>query len=196
MLEISPIFECIRQGLDRPEEPWRGSVGERREAAVLVGLTNELEPRVILGRRARHLPLHPGEISFPGGKREVEDRNPWATATREAEEEMGISVPVSARLGVVAPLITRTQFEVHTRVAVVPANLKLDVDPGEFDSALLLSLSRLADPNTYDLKRMSDGKKARRVPHYCIDGDSIWGVTAAILAQIANLAYDAGLDLE
>ena len=26
--------------------------------------------------------------------------------------------------------------------------------------------------------------------------DNVWGVTAAILAQLANLAYDAGLDLQ
>jgi hypothetical protein len=31
------------------------------------------------------------------------------------------------------------------------------------------------------------------VPHYSIDGESIWGVTAAVLVQLVNLAFDAGL---
>ena len=34
------------------------------------------------------------------------------------------------------------------------------------------------------------------VPHYQIGADNIWGVTAAVLAQLANVAYDAGLDLQ
>ncbi|MEM1156041.1 MAG: CoA pyrophosphatase, partial [Pseudomonadota bacterium] len=151
---------------------------------------------VILGRRARHLPLHPGEISFPGGKRELEDFNPWVTATREAEEEMGISEHELVRLGTLEPLVTRTQFEVHTRIAAVHTGVNLVIDPGEFDGALLLSLKRLANPDSYDLKRMSDGKTHRMVPHYYIAEETIWGVTAAILAQLANLAYDAGLKLE
>ncbi|MEM6583159.1 MAG: CoA pyrophosphatase [Pseudomonadota bacterium] len=196
MHEASPIFERIRLALERPEQPWLGRAGERREAAVLVALTNEVEPRVILGRRARHLPLHPGEISFPGGKRELEDFNPWVTATREAEEEMGISEHELMRLGTLEPLVTRTQFEVHTRIAAVHAGVNLVIDPGEFDGALLLSLKRLANPDSYDLKRMSDGKTHRMVPHYYIAEETIWGVTAAILAQLANLAYDAGLKLE
>jgi hypothetical protein len=33
------------------------------------------------------------------------------------------------------------------------------------------------------------------VPHYQINDDNVWGVTAAVLAQLANIALDAGLDL-
>jgi len=43
---------------------------------------------------------------------------------------------------------------------------------------------------------MSDGERSRMVPHYQVEEDNIWGVTAAVLAQLANVAYDAGLDLQ
>ena len=43
---------------------------------------------------------------------------------------------------------------------------------------------------------MSDGIRVRKVPHYQIGSDSIWGVTAAILALVVNVAYDTGLDLQ
>ena len=42
---------------------------------------------------------------------------------------------------------------------------------------------------------LEEGRE-RRVPHYQMEDDNIWGVTAAVLAMLANLAYDAGLDLE
>ena len=43
---------------------------------------------------------------------------------------------------------------------------------------------------------MSDGARTRMVPHYQLGNDNIWGVTAAVLAQLANVAFDAGLDLQ
>ena len=43
---------------------------------------------------------------------------------------------------------------------------------------------------------MSDGVRTRMVPHYQVGHDNIWGVTAAVLAQLANVAFDAGLDLQ
>ena len=43
---------------------------------------------------------------------------------------------------------------------------------------------------------MSDSRGTRKVPHYQVGSDNIWGVTAAILALLANVAYDAGLDLQ
>jgi hypothetical protein len=78
----------------------------------------------------------------------------------------------------------------------VPAELDLTVDPGEFDSVFMPPLQTFADPQLFRLETMWDGERTRRVPHYQLGDDNVWGVTAAILAQLANLAYDAGFELE
>jgi hypothetical protein len=39
-----------------------------RPAAVLVPIVDHPEPTVLLTQRAQHLPDHPGQVSFPGGK--------------------------------------------------------------------------------------------------------------------------------
>ncbi|MEP6390454.1 MAG: CoA pyrophosphatase [Halioglobus sp.] len=166
------------------------------QAAVLVALTDEEQPRVVLGRRAAHLQHHPGEVAFPGGKREPEDGSPWVTARREAHEEVGIIHEDVHPLGELSPLMTRTGFEVHPCVAMVPASPELVVDSGEFDSVFLMHLEAFADPDVFRLETMSDGPVQRKVAHYTIAGDTIWGVTAAVLAQLANVAYDAELKLE
>ncbi len=177
---------------------WTSPLGTGRwpQASVLVALTREAEPRVLLGRRAMHLPLHPGEIAFAGGKREVTDLSPWQTATREALEEVGLPANVINPLGELEPLITRTGFEVFPCVASVPAAPVLLVDPGEFDSVFLTPLAVFADPSLFRLETMSDGNRTRTVPYYQIGSDSVWGVTAAILVLLANVAYDAGFDLQ
>ena len=94
------LFNYLRETLLPLEDAWPGTIGSalHPQAGVLVGLTDEAEPRVVLGRRAAHLSLHPGEIAFPGGKREVEDASPWQTAAREAGEEVGLAPRISSAL--------------------------------------------------------------------------------------------------
>jgi 8-oxo-dGTP pyrophosphatase MutT (NUDIX family) len=192
------VFERLASGLPLHVRDWDapGAAAQVPQAAVLVALTNGPRPEVILGRRAMHLLLHPGEVAFPGGKREQEDVSPWMTATREALEEVGLGEEMVSPLGELSPLITRTGFEVHPCVARVPAELALVVDPGEFSSVFQLPLATFADTGLFRLEEMWDGQRTRKVPHYQVGDDNIWGVTAAVLAQLANVAYDAGLDLQ
>ena len=196
MAAAHDLFVRLDRGLPLRGLAWEGPFGKVPEAAVLVALTTETAPNVILGRRAMHLPLHPGEVAFPGGKREPEDATPWVTALREAHEEIGLGSDLAEPLGELSPLITRTGFEVHPCVARVPAGLDLVVDPGEFDSVFMAPLEIFADRDLFRLEAMSDGVRTRMVPHYQVGDDNIWGVTAAVLAQLANLAFDAGLDLK
>lgn len=194
--------EPLLQRLGHDLVPFRDKWGEEKgesahpQAAVLVALTDEPEPRVLLGRRAKHLPLHPGEIAFAGGKREVVDPSPWATATRETQEEVGLTEDLLQPLGELPPMLTRTGFEVYPCIAGIPAEPELTVDPGEFDSVFYVPLSVFADSSLYRLEVMFDGTRSRKVPHYQVDDDNIWGVTAAVLVLLVNVAYDAGLDLE
>lgn len=189
------LFERLEKQLPLAGLSWDAPLGERREAAVLVALSSEAAPRVLLGRRAMHLPLHPGEVAFPGGKREPGDATPWVTALREAQEEVGLAQRLVHPLGELSPLLTRTGFEVHPCVCRVPAGLDLVADAREFDSVFLAKLEVFADRELFRLEAMSDGTRTRMVPHYQLGSDNIWGVTAAVLAQLANLAFDAGLDL-
>jgi 8-oxo-dGTP pyrophosphatase MutT (NUDIX family) len=198
MTDAAELLRRIDAGLPLGKKAWKRPLGEGQwpQAAVLVALTEEAEPRVLLGRRAMHLPLHPGEIAFAGGKREAEDLSPWETATREAMEEVGLSLGMISPLGELDPLITRTGFEVFPCVASVPAAPELVVDPGEFDSVFFVPLAVFGDPAIFRLETMSYGSEARRVPHYQVGKDNVWGVTAAVLVLLANVAYDAGFDLQ
>ncbi len=192
------VLDRIAAGLPLLQAPWAEPLAESRfpQAAVLVALTAEEIPRVILGRRARHLRQHPGEIAFAGGKRELFDESTWATALREAQEEVGLPVELPVALGELEPMITRTGFQVYSCVARVPAEPDLIVDHAEFDSVFLPPLSAFADARRFRLEEMTYGSKTRMVPHYQLGDDSVWGVTAAILALVANVAYDAGLELQ
>lgn len=198
MIASTDILQQVDRGLPLHERAWQSKMGDGQwpQAAVLVALTAENSPRVLLGRRAMHLTNHPGEIAFAGGKREMSDVSPWETAQREAMEEVGLPADLIHPLGEFDPLITRTGFEVYPCIARIPAAPKLVVDTGEFESVFFVPLAAFADKDVYRLETMSDGIALRKVPHYQIGDDNVWGVTAAILVMLANVAYDAGLDLQ
>jgi hypothetical protein len=63
----------------------------RTPAAVLVPLVEHADGfTVLLTQRATTLRDHAGQISFPGGRIESEDADPWHAALREAQEEIGL----------------------------------------------------------------------------------------------------------
>lgn len=193
-----PVWARLAPALDPVDRPWseRGETGGWPQAGVLVALSDEAVPTVLLGRRAMHLFHHPGEVAFPGGKREDHDVSAVATALRESEEEVGLPAADVTLLGELPPLITRTGFQVFPCVGKIAPDFDPVVDTDEFDSVFRPPLKTFADASIFRLEQMSDRAQSRMVPHYQVGDDNVWGVTAAILALLANVAYDAGLDLQ
>ena len=69
----------------------------RTDAAVLVALyVDGGRLHAVFTKRREDLRRHPGEISFPGGRRDDTDADLEATALREAEEEIGLPRAASA----------------------------------------------------------------------------------------------------
>ena len=61
------------------------------QAAVLILITdNENDYSIVFTERSKKLPSHAGEVAFPGGKKEDEDKNLIETVLRETYEEIGI----------------------------------------------------------------------------------------------------------
>ena len=60
-------------------------------AAVLIAITDEAQPKVLLTRRSAYLNSHAGEVSFPGGKRDPQDTSNIVVALREAQEETALN---------------------------------------------------------------------------------------------------------
>jgi 8-oxo-dGTP pyrophosphatase MutT (NUDIX family) len=161
-----------------------------RPAAVLVGIDDHPEPTVLLTQRAQHLPDHPGQISFPGGKIDKTDADPLAAALREADEEIGLARDHAEPLGYLDVYMTTLGYRIVPVIARVTPGFALTLNTGEVDSAFEVPLAFLMD--RANMQRHSRDWQGMTRHYYAITfGERyIWGVTAGILRNLHDRIYE------
>jgi 8-oxo-dGTP pyrophosphatase MutT (NUDIX family) len=160
-----------------------------RPAAVLVPVIARPELTVLLTERTAHLSTHAGQIAFPGGKVEATDIDAVHTATRETEEEVGISRTLVEPLGFLDGYRTGTGYLVTPVVALVKPDFVLTLDPGEVASVFEVPLAFLMDEINH--KRHSRAWRGRERHYYAMPyGERyIWGATAGMLKNLHERLY-------
>jgi 8-oxo-dGTP pyrophosphatase MutT (NUDIX family) len=180
------------QSTSAATDPWAGWLAGRRRqplhlpqyrpAAVLVALTRETDPRVLLTVRSAALPTHRGQIAFPGGSLEAGE-SVTAAAVREAWEEVGLNPGGITVLGELDDVFTPAGFHVTPVLARVPAQPVLKLS-GEVAQILLPPLSELrALRPIVETRQMPDGQPAV-LYRYPWQGHDIWGMTARVLHDL------------
>jgi len=156
----------------------------RTEAAVLVPLYGWPErPGLVFTERRHDLRRHPGEISFPGGRRDHPSESLLETALREAHEEIGLDPAAVEIAGALPPIGTFvTSFKVHPFVGLIEPGLELLPSPVEVETVLAFTLEQLRAG--YEMKRLVRRGVPIRTPTYTVEGHLVWGATARILEEL------------
>ena len=162
------------------------SSGQTKEAGVLLPIIRQFDGTyLVLTKRAAHLSNHPGQISFPGGKRENKDTNIDATALREAQEEIGLKTEVVEVLGRLPTHETVTGFQITPIIGWIERNWTAVADPNEVTEIFQVPLSYITNIKNFQIQdRIWNGRKRNYYtvpygPYY------IWGATACILYNFA-----------
>jgi 8-oxo-dGTP pyrophosphatase MutT (NUDIX family) len=160
-----------------------------RGAAVLVPLyAADGDTHVVLTRRSPDLRVHSGEVSFPGGGQDPgEDLD--ATARREAHEEVDLDPALVEVVGQLDHLstITSNSFIVPYVGIVAGGRPRLAPNPAEVDAVLHVPLRELMLPEVYREERWHIFGTVRPVFFFELEGDTVWGATAAMLRQLLGL---------
>lgn len=153
-------------------------------AAVLFPIVRRDQPTVLLTQRTAHLKDHPGQISFPGGRREASDPSPAETALREAAEEIGLSAEHVEIVGYLPEYLTSTGFRVTPVVAVVTPPFDLRLDTFEVAEVFEVPLSFLLDPVNHQQHSLHYRGKLRHYYAMPYGRHFIWGATAGMIVSL------------
>lgn len=194
---------------DWPEqiESWTEVLGSRRRAtleipefrraAVLVALTLEPQPSLLLTVRTHDLPTHKGQISFPGGSLEPGE-DAFSGALREAHEEVGLEPGLVRPIGLLDDVWTPQGFQVTPLLAAIPARPPLSLNLGEVSQVLFVPLADLSAleprlelrapmPGMRFPSTLEGGVGPREVIHYDWGSHDIWGMTARVIQVLLTL---------
>lgn len=178
---VNPGPDQIRKFLrERPRMAIRRD--DLTRAAVLMLLfPRNGELNVLLTKRSADVEHHKGQISFPGGAVDVSDDSIVATALREAEEEVGLSVDGIDILGLFDDFWTPSGFCVTPVIGYTPALGALKPSPVEVEEILEVPLSFFQNRKNETTKKFRRDGKWIDVYFYRHGSTEIWGATAAIV---------------
>ena len=171
-------------------------VEELRQAAVLIAVTDSEDPELIYTLRSNKVGSHGGEVSFPGGMFEKEDKDLQNTALRESQEETGLDQSKVNILGSIDTVVSRFNISVTPYVGIVPNNIELNNNSDEIEACFRVPLSFLLKDKRHRNDEINRNGDIFFMPAYSFDSYIIWGLTAMITVDFLNIALEANIDLK
>jgi 8-oxo-dGTP pyrophosphatase MutT (NUDIX family) len=149
-------------------------------------------PHLLLNRRTDLVAYHKGEMCFPGGAADPEDKDLLTTALRETEEEMGVRPGDVLVLGALPWVRTRrSPFAICPFVGVIPYPYPFRASPGEVAEVVEIPLPALFLPTALRSEaHLEDGRVKREVT-YAYQGRVVYGATARILSHFLDVVHQA-----
>jgi len=160
-----------------------------RCAAVLVPIfERQGDSYLIFTQRTETVSTHKGEISFPGGAIDPEDREPRQAALREAEEELCLSPRQVTVLGLLDDIVTLSRYRITPVVGMVQAPFSLCPNPREIEKVFEIPVGKFLDPRIFRKEDQIEFQgQSYPVYYFSLPEVTVWGATAKILKQFLTI---------
>lgn len=161
--------------------------GRASAVLVLLGEQRPGEPDLLVLQRAATMRNHAGQPAFPGGAADPADRDPAATALREANEEVGLDPASATVLSALPELYIPVSRFVVTPVLAwwhAPHPVR-PCQPAEVAHVARLPIAELVDPENRARVRHPSGWIG---PAFQVQGMLVWGFTAGVISALLEMA--------
>ncbi|WP_143960654.1 NUDIX hydrolase [Litoribacter populi] len=160
--------------------------GAKRGAVLILFYPNENGVAIPFIKRPVYRGAHSGQVSFPGGKWEENDKTLETTAVRETHEEIGVDMEKVQVFGQLSRLfIPPSNFVVTPYLGFLEDKPNFQPDPREVKRVIECEFSYLIDKNIRKRKVMNFRDDLKMdVPYYDIDEEMVWGATAMMLSEL------------
>ena len=188
--QLSICLEPAPDGRSRPR--MKDGCDDDRLAAVLVPLIwRDSRWQILMTKRAAHLPHHAGQISFPGGALDANDKGFIDTALREAHEEISLAPSSVKVMGSLLPVRSPAGFFVQPIVGIIIGDIfnELRPDPAEVDSIFTLPLAHIGQPENFSLVPRQTNERDNSYWVVSHPEHYIWGLSARVLNDLHQRLY-------
>lgn len=184
------IFMSFSQDVQRGLDHYQRRLLQRPDrAAVLIPiLQDEQGARIVLTRRASSLGSHAGEVSFPGGKVDTQDRDLIATALRESEEEINLKSSDVEILGMLDDMVPKKRTMAVTPVIGLIHNTpQFKANPDEVARIFTIPINYLYQTNHWRCEQHQWEEQIWPI-YYCdYDNELLWGLSAYMTLIMLSL---------
>ena len=185
-IDFNVFINELRERLEAREIRGVDNDGLKHASVMMLLMNKENSPHVLLTKRTEKVSTHKGQVSFPGGAKDEEDRDFLETAYRETFEEVGIPPGKIDYIGRFDDFVSISGFHVSCFVGVIkyPYEHKINRDEIEVHLDAPLAIFVNQEYERADYYEFNDRKY--RVFYYLHDGFNIWGLTARILTDFGR----------
>ncbi|MCS6832113.1 MAG: CoA pyrophosphatase [Flammeovirgaceae bacterium] len=133
--------------------------------------------------------VHSGQMAFPGGRFEPQDKTLLDTALRETHEEIGVPPSMSRIVGKLTDLyVPPSNSLVSPYVAFTAEKPKFVPDQKEVAKIVETAVAHLYRPENKTMKEVVIMERYRlKVPAFDVAGEVVWGATAMIISEFLDV---------
>ncbi len=189
-LPLPGIDSQLKMAPENREIHFDGGLKQNAAVSIVIISSNSNEKEIILIKRPEYDGHHSGQVSFPGGKEEPEDKSLLTTAMRETFEEIGIQLLNDNHLGDLTPLfIPVSRFMVYPYIFIKHTPMDFTLDPNEVDYLISFQLKNLIDKNLIKTTCLQINGHTLTTPYFAIGKEIVWGATAMILSEFVEILH-------
>jgi len=203
--KISSMYVDRIESLTGRQSEILGHENMKKFGVLLPVVRYQGEECILFEKRSINI-IQPGEICFPGGSFESDDKEILATVIRETHEELGLQ---PENIKIVAPLDIMVLFNIiiYPFVGIIADGGKIEPNKNEVETVLYIPIKDLMAikplkkemevkpviPEDYPFHLIPNGKsypfrKGKLIHYFYIWQDTvIWGITARILKHFLQL---------
>lgn len=177
----------VRARLEPPTGEWRSERDLRDSAVLALAVERDGVDRLVFTRRREDLPVHAGQVSFPGGAREGPE-DAVNCAVRETCEEVGVDPAGVEVLGRLPDRVSIAGYLVACFAGRLHAPAPYEPQLSEVSEVFEVPYAAFLDRGRWSLRTTTHPRaRFRNVPYFDYGDRTIWGLTGIILRDHVRL---------
>ena len=162
----------------------------KKSAVLILFFHDDGILKMIVIRRSQYVGIHSGQIAFPGGRFEEEDKDVRTTALREIHEEIGIPEEKIEIIGRLSDIyVPPSNFLISVFVGYLSERPIYKIQEREVDEIIEIPFDDFFKQDVIKQKDfyVNSIKAVSMAPYFDVTNAEIWGASAMVISELLEL---------